>query len=177
LYFYPSPLPFLFSPSLFLLSFTSIMTFTSSPIKWAHHQHTRLITLCGILLLFVFVAHYTTSPYDKQDPESGSSLPASTPAIKNNAHHRQSLYPPSMFIPDALLHNDFRPISAVVLRTSPDDDTIRTMVDHLHKYPFIKEITIYNLVTPLSTQVRADVVCMNGKTEARDTKGLTWTYK
>lgn len=137
------------------------MTFTFSPIKWAHHQHTRLITLCGIVLLLVFV--YTTSQIDEQDPESGTPSPASTPALKNSAHRRQSLYTPSMFIPDALLHNNFRPISAVVLRTSPDDDTIRTLIDHLHKYPFIKEITIYNLVTPLSTQVRAVGGVWDGK--------------
>ncbi|ORX61917.1 hypothetical protein DM01DRAFT_1331389 [Hesseltinella vesiculosa] len=54
-----------------------------------------------------------------------------------------------MFIPEALVHNHLTSVSAVLLRTT-NDQGIYHIVNFLYRYPFIKEITIYNLVpTPL----------------------------
>lgn len=60
-----------------------------------------------------------------------------------------------MFIPSALEHNHFIPITAVILRTRQDQG-IHHIVNYLHKYPFIKELYIYNLLPshPLHLKVR-----------------------
>ncbi|KAI8343981.1 hypothetical protein BC941DRAFT_407450 [Chlamydoabsidia padenii] len=123
------------------------MTLLSSQIKWTH-RHICFIILCTTGLFIFFTHFYTSSHYDPPH----TTVNKTSPKLTAKAHQRHSLYTPSNFVPDALLYNNFRPISAIVLRTSNDENSIHTIVNYLYKYPFIKEITIYNLVSPLSTQ-------------------------
>ncbi|KAG0193631.1 hypothetical protein DFQ28_004072 [Apophysomyces sp. BC1034] len=66
---------------------------------------------------------------------------------------RQSMYTPSMFFPEQLDLNHYRPVTAIIRRVS-DDEGIYHVVEHLQKYPFIKEIIIDNQVpqAPLSAE-------------------------
>ncbi|ORZ21114.1 hypothetical protein BCR42DRAFT_406851 [Absidia repens] len=129
------------------------MTFYSQ-IKWTQRKYILTCLVCiaiSILLLLLRLDSnhsITSNQYpEQQDPNLLINLTAA-------AQHRQSLYTPSMFIPDALQHNHFRPVAAVILRTSHDQRAIYSTVDYLHKYPFVKEIYIYNLVSshPLAIQ-------------------------
>jgi hypothetical protein len=67
----------------------------------------------------------------------------------------KSAYPKSFFTPQALLENEFNPVSAVVLRVTDDDESIIYAVKHLLKYNFISEIYIHNQIKsrPLTVEV------------------------
>ncbi|KAG0182047.1 hypothetical protein DFQ29_006027 [Apophysomyces sp. BC1021] len=56
--------------------------------------------------------------------------------------NQQSAYTADMFTLDALAVNHLKPIAAVLLHTSDDKKGIIRTVQHLLKYPFIKEIII-----------------------------------
>ncbi|KAG1227378.1 hypothetical protein G6F68_008322 [Rhizopus microsporus] len=57
-----------------------------------------------------------------------------------------SAYPSTFFTKDALWENELKPVSAIVLRVTDDDQSIINTINHLLKYPYISEIYIHNLV-------------------------------
>ncbi|KAG0747486.1 hypothetical protein G6F62_002648 [Rhizopus arrhizus] len=57
-----------------------------------------------------------------------------------------SAYPSSYFTSEALWKYEYKPVSAVLLRVTDDDDSIVNTVQHLLKYPFINEVYIHNFV-------------------------------
>lgn len=67
-----------------------------------------------------------------------------------------SAYPTSYFTEESLWKNEFKPVSAVLLRVTDDDQGIVNTVQHLLKYPFINEIYIHNFVPtrPLTVEVK-----------------------
>ncbi|KAI8138447.1 hypothetical protein BJV82DRAFT_582816 [Fennellomyces sp. T-0311] len=78
---------------------------------------------------------------------------------------RQSLYTPSMFIPEAVEENHYIPVTAVINRISQDEQAIYHTIKHILKYPFIKEIYINNQFRrrPLSEELFQDLTFNRSK--------------
>ncbi|KAI9301534.1 hypothetical protein BJ944DRAFT_271362 [Cunninghamella echinulata] len=123
------------------------MTYMKTKIAWLKTKPIIVYFTCiPILCILVLLSHRkqittvdTSTYYHKEK--------ASWPVQINDAsiNSLQSLYTPSMFIPDALKTNHFYPLTAVIVRTNKDLGVYH-IVQHLYKYPFIKEIIIYNLL-------------------------------
>ncbi|KAG2218321.1 hypothetical protein INT45_007716 [Circinella minor] len=79
------------------------------------------------------------------DFESEIDMPSwSLQLQKEQEQNRHSLYTPSMFITENLEQNHYIPITAIVDRVTKDEQAVYHSVQHLLKYPFIKEIYINN---------------------------------
>lgn len=119
----------------------------------------------ALLIVFIIIlfSFRSSTNYIQQDP-----LSPAAPSINYNINPLawapslservgKSAYPKSYFTPQALLENEFNPVSAVVLRVTDDDESIIYAVKHLLKYNFISEIYIHNHVKtrPLTVEVRA----------------------
>ncbi|KAF7728018.1 hypothetical protein EC973_006783 [Apophysomyces ossiformis] len=88
--------------------------------------------------------------------------PPTWPAQLSMKH--QSMYTPSMFFPEQLELNRYKPVTAIIRRVS-NDHGIYHVVEHLRKYPFVKEIIIDNQVPQASLspeQFTADVQIYSG---------------
>ncbi|KAI8089816.1 uncharacterized protein BX664DRAFT_333980 [Halteromyces radiatus] len=123
------------------------MTYHYSKIKWTEPKLYSVPLVCMFLLILLLQRKYTPSPdfvntIHQEEIQAPWSIQLAN--LATSKYSRQSLYTPSMFTPDALNNNHFRPITAIILRTHQDQG-IHHIVDHLHKYPFFKEISIYNL--------------------------------
>ncbi|KAI8341493.1 hypothetical protein BC941DRAFT_417041 [Chlamydoabsidia padenii] len=133
------------------------MTLLSLQVKGTLRKQTVALICCVscifLLLLFYRLDLYPTRPSTLDSSNDPTLSPTWTTQLNTALQHRQSLYTPSMFIPSALQHNHFIPVTAVILRTEPDQG-INDIVKYLYKYPFIKELYIYNMVPshPLSAQ-------------------------
>lgn len=133
-----------------------------------HHQHKKSKGYLGlthnskrVLALFAFVCifYYMFS----------SSAQTSSNQIDYNVNSLfwaprisfqdtdSSAYPSSYFTSEALWKYEYKPVSAVLLRVTDDDDSIVNTVQHLLKYPFINEVYIHNFVPnrPLTVDVRS----------------------
>ncbi|KAI9490103.1 hypothetical protein BDB00DRAFT_839641 [Zychaea mexicana] len=125
-----------------------------------------LILLCvglAILVVSLIQPEYAMERiYTIMDFESEIDAPSWTSQYETE---RQSLYTPSMFIPEALEQNHYIPMAAVVDRVSKDEQAIYHIIKHLIKYPFIKEIYINNKLSrrPLSMELFQDLNFIRSK--------------
>ena len=125
----------------------------------------RLLLLCTIFFIFIIgllqpkynaLDHF----YSLMDIESEIDAPSwSLQLQQEQEQDRHSLYTPSMFISENLEQNHYIPITAVIDRVTKDEQAVYHSVQHLLKYPFIKEIYINNNKfsrRPLSMEVNND---------------------
>lgn len=97
----------------------------------------------------------------------------SWPLQIQNSDGRKSIYTPSMFTPEQASQNHYLPVTAVIQRVSDNEQGIQHVVNHLLKYPFVKEVYIYNHIPsrPINIQVR-----FTDTTRMISLFNLTWTW-
>jgi hypothetical protein len=134
-----------------------IKPFTLSSISRSRRK------ILALVIVFIIILYSFRSSTNYIQPEPLSPTAASidyninplawAPSLSERVG--KSAYPKSYFTPQALLENEFNPVSAVVLRVTDDDESIVYAVKHLLKYNFISEIYIHNHVKnrPLTVEV------------------------
>ncbi|KAG0190969.1 hypothetical protein DFQ28_001174 [Apophysomyces sp. BC1034] len=108
-----------------------------------------IVYIVAFILFLLLLSPFTSTPHIAFEAETaiGRDYPINTaswsPQVMDGSDtNQQSAYTADMFTLDALAVNHLKPIAAVLLHTSDDKKGIIRTVQHLLKYPFIKEIII-----------------------------------
>lgn len=105
------------------------------------------LTVVLTLTLGFLQRHHSQSAQRRDDP------PIWPKQITEEETSRNSAYTPSMFRSDQLGMNQYLPVTAILNRIDSTSGINHT-VQHLLKYPYIKELYIYNQLpqSPLTTE-------------------------
>lgn len=124
------------------------------------------LVVCIATAILYLVHLQLTMPTDgrpvKIDIETDTEVDAPSWPLQIN-NERKSIYTPSMFTPEQVNQNHYLPITAVIQRVSDNEHGIQHVVKHLLKYPFIKEVYIYNHIPSraINIQVRGFTMMMS----------------
>ncbi|KAI8988626.1 hypothetical protein BDF20DRAFT_856838 [Mycotypha africana] len=141
----------------------------TSPILSSTSRKFCALVVVTIILCYSFIK---STSFTKRENENGTTLSLSTTVSGSAVNDYLNINPlawaptlsdkigksafsKSQFTTEALEQNELNPVSAVILRVTDDDKSIIHTVNHLLKYPFISDISIFNQVKnrPLTLKV------------------------